>query len=391
LRRILRLISLMELSLWHPIMKQTDLIWNAQVKMTQKRGGHLCAPLPKGKIGECGYLDEMTKEDLEERLDEYRRLLEEDEEEDEAGRGGFPRGGLGVEVHCVDVGLEDPSVVANAHLKDEVPSVSGDAKCAPAAATSAQQGASTSYAEWIASVQTTRNRDWAFNVTMEDEEEEMLKPPKYEATTLFGSGVEDYAMKMTSLPSASVRSIASSTMESQLFAPCMVGTLESQFLKMQVQMMRARRCLDVGTFTGMSALAMAEGGAEVVTLENDESCASVASACFSASPYASKIRLILDSAQEAMKQLLKDGEKFDIVFLDADKENYIIYYELAMSGLLSPDGVIIADNSLCSLVYDEGDERRQRLHDFNRRVKADPRVEQVVLTIREGISLIRPI
>ena len=117
----------MELSLWHPIMKQTDLIWNAQVKMTQKRGGHLCAPLPKGKIGECGYLDEMTKEDLEERLDEYRRLLEEDEEEDEADRGGFPRGGLGVEVHCVDVGLEDPSVVANAHLKDEVPSVSGDA------------------------------------------------------------------------------------------------------------------------------------------------------------------------------------------------------------------------------------------------------------------------
>ena len=225
----------MELSLWHPIMKQTDLIWNAQVKMTQKRGGHLCAPLPKGKIGECGYLDEMTKEDLEERLDEYRRLLEEDEEEDEAGRGGFPRGGLGVEVHCVDVGLEDPSVVANAHLKDEVPSVSGDAKvsrmikewartgplarpfargkvhdsmsqkrpdfvpqCAPAAssAASAKQGASTSYAEWIASVQTTRNRDWAFNVTMEDEEEEMLKPPKYEATTLFGSGVEDYAMKV---------------------------------------------------------------------------------------------------------------------------------------------------------------------------------------------------
>ena len=65
--------------------------------------------------------------------------------------------------------------------------------------------------------------------------------------------------------------------------------------------------------------------------------------------------------------------------------------QLAMSGLLSPHGVIIADNSLCSLVYDEEDERRQRLHDFNRRVKNDPRVEQVVLTIREGISLIRPI
>ena len=60
----------------------------------------------------------------------------------------------------------------------------------------------------------------------------------------------------------------------------------------------------------------------------------MASACFSASPYASKIRLILDSAQEAMKRLLKDGEKFDIVFLDADKENYINYYEVIMESLI---------------------------------------------------------
>ena len=65
-------------------------------------------------------------------------------------------------------------------------------------------------------------------------------------------------------------------------------------------------------------------------------------------------------------------------------------FQLAMSGLLAPGGVIMADNSLCALVYDEGDERRQRLHDFNRRVRADERVEQVVLTIREGITLIRP-
>ena len=62
-----------------------------------------------------------------------------------------------------------------------------------------------------------------------------------------------------------------------------------------------------------------------------------------------------------------------------------------MSGMLTAGGVILADNSLCSLVYDEDDERRQRLHEFNQRVKADDRVEQVVLTIREGISLIRPV
>ena len=105
----------MELSLWHPIMAQTELVWNAQVKMTQKRGGHLCAPLPKDKIGECGYLDKLTREDLDERLEEYRQLLLRDDDE----RAGFPRGGLGVEVHCVDVGPEDPSIVANVHLREE--------------------------------------------------------------------------------------------------------------------------------------------------------------------------------------------------------------------------------------------------------------------------------
>ena len=160
--------------------------------MTQKRGGHLCAPLPKNTIGECGYLDELTREDLDERLDEYRRLLQAEAVEEEE-KVEFPRSGLGVEVHCVDVGLEDPSVVANVHLKEEgVESSTSELKSStiPDAVK-----ASSSYAEWIASVQTTRNKDWAFNVTMEEGDEEE-KPPKFDETTLFKSGVEDYAMKV---------------------------------------------------------------------------------------------------------------------------------------------------------------------------------------------------
>ena len=74
LDRILSLISRMELALWHPIMERVDLIWDSQVKMVEKRGGSLCAPLPKGGLGQCGYLNELTKETMVQRLDEYKKV-----------------------------------------------------------------------------------------------------------------------------------------------------------------------------------------------------------------------------------------------------------------------------------------------------------------------------
>lgn len=76
-----------------------------------------------------------------------------------------------------------------------------------------------------------------------------------------------------------------------------------------------------------------------------------------------------------MNDMVAKGEKFDIVFIDADKENYISYYECGLK-LLSKDGIILADNSLCALLYDQGsDMRSQKLHDFNQHVKNDKRVE----------------
>ena len=85
------------------------------------------------------------------------------------------------------------------------------------------------------------------------------------------------------------------------------------------------------------------------------------------------------------------GEKFDVIFIDADKENYIEYYKMAMEGLLSSKGFILADNSMCALLYDSTDIRSKKLHEFNQYVKNDKRVEQVILTIREGITMIKPI
>lgn len=104
--RIFKLISTFELSLWHTILENTDTIYNAQVKVTEKRGGNLVAPLPKGTIGRCGYLNELSKDELETIIWEYKEICQ-----------TYPRSGQGVEPLCSDVGLEDPSTVAQKPLE----------------------------------------------------------------------------------------------------------------------------------------------------------------------------------------------------------------------------------------------------------------------------------
>merc|ERR1712224_1068664 len=107
MNRILRLISTFELSLWHPIMNDPQRIWETNVKIIEKRGGHLCAPVPRDAIGQCGYIQDLTFEEVGASIEEYHELCK-----------GFPREGLGVEVHCREVGPEDPSVPV-ASAKDE--------------------------------------------------------------------------------------------------------------------------------------------------------------------------------------------------------------------------------------------------------------------------------
>jgi len=206
-------------------------------------------------------------------------------------------------------------------------------------------------------------------------------------------GAERYAAAQTSLASKNLQNVANLTQEMKMFLPCMVGTLESQFLKMQAMIKGAKKVLDVGTFTGMSAIAFAEGlpaDGRVVTVEFDEKVAAVAKKAIDQSTVKDKIELHVRKAGDLLRELQSRGEQFDIIFLDADKENYLEYYDLAMAGLLAKDGIILADNSLCALLYDQEDDMRaQKLHEFNQRVKNDERVEQVVLTVREGVTMIR--
>ncbi len=98
--RIMRLISSFGLSLWHDILHNKETLWSSQEKIVQKRGQNLAAPLPKGEIGQCGYLNSLTRDELYEAIDEYKQIC-----------ADYPRKGWGIEPHCSDVGLEDPSTV----------------------------------------------------------------------------------------------------------------------------------------------------------------------------------------------------------------------------------------------------------------------------------------
>merc|ERR1711988_1708044 len=128
-----------------------------------------------------------------------------------------------------------------------------------------------------------------------------------------------------------------------------------------------------------------------VTIESYQDVAKAAQEAFDQSTVAKKIDLRVAPAAEEMLKLKNEGAQFDFIFIDADKENYVEYCNLAMDGLLADNGVILADNSMCALLYDQADMRSQKLHEFNQVVKNDKRVEQVMLTIREGVTMIKKV
>merc|ERR1712151_120880 len=337
------------------------------------------------------------------------------------------------------------------------------------------------YNIWIKERQLSRNKDWKVNVQF-DVPEDATRPPhevfkckftgKSHVQLFSHDVVEEYATTNTTIASKNIQHAARITQDQGMFTPCMVGSLESQFLKMQCMLLNCKRVLDVGTFTGMSAIAMAEGcllgngvrslvsekiaarrskpgvdaddccklaedivrqNAPVVTIECYEETAKVARrifdqceqhVCFgvpsvgeSSVSGANSVRvkvgkaidLRVGKAADVMKSLSAQIQQgaiapFDVIFLDADKESYAEYYAIAMEGygdarlsgtgrstnMLSANGVILADNSMCAILYDESDFRSQKLHEFNTVVKNDDRVEQVVLTVREGITMIKP-
>ena len=173
-------------------------------------------------------------------------------------------------------------------------------------------------------------------------------------------------------------------------APQMLsGQLEGTLLQFLVGLSGAKRILEIGMFTGFSAQMMAAAlpdDGELITCDVDPKAEAMASKYFARNPHGSKITILMGPALETLKDV--EGP-FDLVFIDADKENYSAYYERAME-LLAPDGLIAVDNVLWSgRVLDPQQESDHAIVAFNRRVQEDPRVRNVILTIRDGLMLIR--
>lgn len=168
-----------------------------------------------------------------------------------------------------------------------------------------------------------------------------------------------------------------------------VGRVEGTLLRLLVRMIGARRVLEIGMFTGYSALMMAEGlpeGGELFTCDIDPKAEEIARRYFSRSPHGKKITIRMGPALATIASL---SAPFDFVFLDADKENYPNYYE-AVLPLVATGGLIVADNVLWSgRVLDPREKSDLAIVAFNDLVAADARVEKVLLTVRDGMLLAR--
>jgi caffeoyl-CoA O-methyltransferase len=201
--------------------------------------------------------------------------------------------------------------------------------------------------------------------------------------------VEAYAEAHTTPPEPLLAELAAETRATMSAPQMLTGTIEGRFLELLVHASGARRILEIGTFTGYSALSMAaalpdEG--RIDTLDIEPRHAEVAQRYFDRSPHGSKITLHLGPAIETIGTL--EGE-FDLVFIDADKAGYDAYYE-AVLPRLSARGLIAIDNTLWSgRVLDPEDEDTRRIAALNDKLAADERVVAVQLTVRDGVTLVR--
>jgi caffeoyl-CoA O-methyltransferase len=203
--------------------------------------------------------------------------------------------------------------------------------------------------------------------------------------------IEAYAAAHTTPEHPLLSEVAANTRASQEGHGMMVGLLEGRFLETLVWLSGARRILEIGCFTGYSALSMAAAlppGGTITTCEVDPERAAMARRHFDASPWADRIDLIVGPALDSLTLLMGP---FDLVFIDADKVNYARYYE-AVLPLLADRGLIVADNVLWSgQVIDASDQSdaTQAIRAFNDMVVNDPRVTCVMATVRDGVLLIR--
>ena len=203
--------------------------------------------------------------------------------------------------------------------------------------------------------------------------------------------LEQYAREHTSPTPDLLAELAAYTHANTELPQMQVGQLEGMFLKVLVRITRAKRVVEVGTFTGYSGLMMASGlpdDGELITCELDPKNAEIARRFFDKSPHGDKIRIELGPAAESLAKL---SGPVDMAFIDADKQNYVRYFDLLLPKMRA-GGLIVADNVLWSgQVLDEPSEQSESTRGivaFNEHVRKHESLDRVMVTVRDGMTLI---
>ena len=207
--------------------------------------------------------------------------------------------------------------------------------------------------------------------------------------TLSNPGIDEYAQSKTQATSPLLDELQRETYEKMQWPQMLTGRIEGSLLKILIGITGAKSVLEIGMFTGYSALTMAEAlpaDGHIVTMELNPETIKFASKYFAKSEHGKKIEIKEGPARESLKKL---SGPFDLVFIDADKENYLNYYETVLP-MVRTGGVIVIDNVLWSgKVLNPSDESDHAICALNDRVSKDERVDRVLLTVRDGIFLIR--
>ncbi|MDH3978591.1 MAG: class I SAM-dependent methyltransferase [Gammaproteobacteria bacterium] len=206
---------------------------------------------------------------------------------------------------------------------------------------------------------------------------------------IVNEAIEQYAFEHTRAEPENLATLTQVTRDTMESPQMLTGRLEGRFLKLLVQIVNPQLIVEVGMFTGYSALSMAEGlepGGRIITCEVNPEAQKVAQTAFESSPFGNRIEIRMGPAIDTIRSI---DEVIDLSFIDADKTGYPDYYEEILQRT-RPGGVIVFDNMLWSgEVLDPRDDDSTALNALNKRLATDERVENVLLTIRDGVQLVR--
>ena len=210
--------------------------------------------------------------------------------------------------------------------------------------------------------------------------------------------LEEYISRHTTSENEVLEAITRDTHVHILNPHMLSGHVQGRVLSMLSHMIQPKRILELGTFTGYSALCLAEGlaeGGKLITIEHNDELEETIRRNIAQSPLSDRIELVIGDAVERVKELRNEGvNEFELVFIDADKREYCAYLE-AVYPLVPVGGFILADNTLwdghiIDPAYDK-DKQTLGLRAFNDKLKEDDRFEQVILPLRDGLTLIRKV